>query len=440
MLRKHINRTETYLTQSHTIDGKKASYKHVLSYTCNKCLYHVHNATLESDSAATKSVVIGGYPDLGFDNDSYIRDLSVMITEPLTEEMAKALVEATVSIDAAVIAKGKAFKKTSEKYSLSKYRTELNTINELLSTVESPKTAELVAKYQKAADELEQSSETEKLSAEELVKKLEALDEIGVPYPFEVASFLKDTETGATALKAFKDYFADNADGIVITEVSAEKLRIESNLFAASVVVEEPSKEEYDSAVATMEDLECDQSLKDAVISSKCLFRASVQSKALANVKAPKTFILAMAAVVEKLTKENYLGTVVGQDFVLPKDFLADAKALKEKNDWGEGMGISIGYTEHEENDSFTGFLTNGLYNLGFGTEIAYVPPHCDTDEDINLWFSFMAAVNDIIMNTGFIFTAENAALTLNFSDSHVIFNIEDDESPAVISAVRPLK
>ncbi|WP_308498169.1 hypothetical protein [uncultured Anaerobiospirillum sp.] len=133
MLNKHINHVRSELENKFSTKENKIEFTHTHSYTCNNRLYYIFDFTDAKGKA--KSLISGGYSDLGFDSDSAVCDLKFKLGEKMGKGEASAITHATARIETELLQRVKAPKKVSAKYDIGTYSSQIPTINTLLSDV-----------------------------------------------------------------------------------------------------------------------------------------------------------------------------------------------------------------------------------------------------------------------------------------------------------------
>lgn len=417
MFNKHIYRVRSGLEGKFSTKETKIEFTHKLSYTCNNRLYYIFDYTDATGEA--KSLVSGGYSDVGFDSDSAMCELDFSIGDKIGMAEAAAIIQATAQIETELMQRVKAPKKVSAKYDIDSYSSQIPTINTLLSEV------------------------PQGLSDEEL-EKVE---------PFIISLVLPNQEAVDDALKIFSDLYeqtdferrnSDTQQGVCF----ANKQDGTEPHTILNLISKDCSDEDFEPIANFLEELTDDDLKAKLNADGKKLLTVELRSDALFTLNEVKDLIKSLVFVGSQMQADDFLGVNVNGEFFPTQEFVSLGNELTEGNHWPENFMTGVVATKDDQGAAaedknmhsgiFTGEYTitaTGLSALGFNDVVHKAVLESEADSD--LWFSMLNAINDTFSNSGFIIT-EDTPLVVNLRDTHI--HLENKGDYLSVSSIRNIK
>lgn len=418
MLNKHINHVRSELESKFSTKENKIEFTHKHSYTCNNRLYYIFDLT--DAKGKTKSLISGGYSDLGLDSDSAVCELKFKLGENMGKGEASAITHATARIETELMQRVKAPKKVSAKYDIGTYSSQIPTINNLLSDV-----------------------------PQGLSKN--ALERVE---PFVIYMLLPNQIDAVKALSLFSDIY-DKADH--------ELNKNNTNQRGITFFKKRNSTQQHTILSAYLCDYKASYSRPDPsplngnllnnlfpTLNANCekLLGFMLRSDALYPLNEIKDLVKSFMLVCSQTKKEDIRGIIVNDELLSVQEFVRLGTELLEKNHWPENFMTGI-YADHDECDEIvddngkpTGkmiyestFSTTGLSALGFkDIELETI---VKTKKDINLYNKMLNKISDTFLNSGFIL-AKDAPLVVNLKDT--LIQLEDQRGCLYVRDIRKLK
>ena len=424
MLNKHINHVRSELESKYSNKENKIEFTHTHSYTCNNRLYHIFDFTDAKGKA--KSLISGGYSDLGLDSDSALCELKFKLGEKMGKGEASAITHATARIETELMQRVKAPKKVSAKYDIGTYSSQIPTINNLLSDV-----------------------------PQGLSKN--ALERVE---PFVIYMLLPNQIDAVKALSLFSDIYE---------EADPELNKTNTKQRDITFFKKRNSTQQHTILSAYLCDYKASYSRPDPsplngnllnnlfpTLNANCekLLGFMLRSDALYPLNEIKDLVKSFMLVCSQTKKEDIRGIIVNDELLSVQEFVRLGTELLENNHWSENFMTGI-YEDHDECDEYdeydeivddngkpTGkmiyestFSTTGLSALGFkDIELESI---VKTKKDINLYNKILNKISDTFLNSGFILT-KDAPLVVNLKDT--LIQLEDQRGCLYVRDIRKLK
>lgn len=421
MLNKHINHVRSELESKYSTKENKSEFTHTHSYTCNNRLYHIFDFTDAKGKA--KSLISGGYSDLGLDSDSAVCELKFKLGDKIGKREASAITHATAHIETELLRRVKAPNKVSAQYDIGTYSSQIPTINTLLSDV------------------------PQGLSINALEKAK----------PFVIAMVLPTQIDAVKALSLFSNIYEKvdhlhNKTTNLHSGFTIFKMRNstqQNTILSAYLIDDQASYSRADPSLLN-------RSLQNILFPTRntnCekLLGFMLRSDALYPLNEIKDLVKSFMLVCSQTNKDDILGIIVNDELLSVQKFVRLGTELLENNHWSENFMTGI-YEDHDEYDEYdeivddngkpTGkmiyestFSTTGLSALGL--KDIELETTVKTEEDINLYKKMLNKISDTFLNSGFILV-KDAPLVVNLKDT--LIQLEDQRGFLYVRDIRKLK
>ena len=424
MLNKHINHVRSELESKYSTKESKIEFTHTHSYTCNNRLYHIFDFTDAKGKA--KSLISGGYSDLGLDSDSAVCELKFKLGENMGKGEASAITHATARIETELMQRVKAPKKVSAKYDIATYSSQIPTINTLLSDVPQGLSKSALEKVKPFVIVMVLPNQIDAVKALSLFSNIYE----------KAAPELNKTNTQHSDITFFKMRNSTQQNTILsayLKDDQASYSRADPSLLNRSLqnILFPTHNTNYEKQLAFM-----------------------LRSDALYPLNEIKDLVKSFMLVCSQTKKEDIRGIIVNDELLSVQKFVRLGTELLENNHWSENFMTGI-YEDHDECDEYdeydeivedngkpTGkmiyestFSTTGLSALGFkDIELESI---VKTKKDINLYNKILNKISDTFLNSGFILT-KDAPLVVNLKDT--LIQLEDQRGCLYVRDIRKLK
>lgn len=424
MLNKHINHVRSELENKFSTKESKIEFTHTHSYTCNNRLYHIFDFTDAKGKA--KSLISGGYSDLGLDSDSAVCELKFKLGDKIGKREASAITHATTHIETELLQRVKAPNKVSAQYDIGTYSSQIPTINTLLSDVPQGLSKNALEKVK----------------------------------PFVIVMVLPTQIDAVKALSLFSNIYekADpelkktNTQHSDITFFKMRNSTQQNSILSAYLIDDQASYSRADRSLLN-------RSLQNILFPTRytnCekLLGFMLRSDALYPLNEIKDLVKSFMLVCSQTKKEDIRGIIVNDELLSVQKFVRLGTELLENNHWSENFMTGI-YEDHDEYDEYdeydeivedngkpTGkmiyestFCTTGLSALGF--KDIELETTVKTEEDINLYKKMLNKISDTFLNSGFILV-KDAPLVVNLKDT--LIQLEDMRGFLYVRDIRKFK
>ena len=419
MLNKHINHVRSELENKFSTKENKIEFTHTHSYTCNNRLYYIFDFTDAKGKA--KSLISGGYSDLGLDSDSAVCELKFKLGDKIGKREASAITHATAHIETEMLQRVKAPNKVSAQYDIGTYSSQIPTINTLLSDVPQGLSINALEKAKPFAIGMVLPNLIDATKALSLFSNIyEKVDHLhnkttNLHSGFTIFKMRNSTQQNSMLCSQLLDYHAS----LHRPDPRLVNVRLNNNLFPTH-------------------NTNCEKVLG-----------FMLKSDALYPLNEIKDLVKSFMLVCSQTKKDDILGIIVNDELLSVQEFVRLGTELLENNHWPRDFMTRI-YADHDERNEIvddngkpTGkmiyestFYLTGLSALGFKKDIA-LGAIVRTKEDINLYGTILNKISDTFLNSGFILT-KDTPLVVNLKD--ILVQLEYQRGWLYVRDIRKLK